>query len=120
MTNRHSAETLREYTENIRLLLNQDPKRYSVMVERQILFQLVPRLCGSRLELEKGIWELLILCLEGAAAPSVAYETSSYQRVVQTLKEQGLQLPFPEAAKTLLQILEILREFGVYPKPRSL
>ena len=62
------AEFLPEYLGNLRELLNSDLKRWRMIVERQVLTQVLPKLKGSRTSLEPGLWELLILCLDGVEA----------------------------------------------------
>ncbi|MBI3178729.1 MAG: hypothetical protein HYZ27_03665, partial [Deltaproteobacteria bacterium] len=116
------AKQLAEYATNVRALLASDYARWSVVVERQILSQLLRTLHGQRATLEPALWALLLLCLEGPAAAVPLLDDAAWEQA----KAAALQgrrwrgsggAAFPRAAKALAAALGDLRETGVYPRP---
>jgi len=117
------ADVLPEYLGNLRALLQSDMKRWRLVVERQVLTQILPRVSGSRASLESNLWELLVLCLDGAeaAAPDLNDERWEAAREAaadgQALLGDGAA-EFPRAAIGVAMLLAELREVGVYPPPK--
>ena len=119
-----SAASISEYLTNIRELLRLDPHKFGLMVERQVQRRLLPRLHGTRANLEPELWALLVFCLDGAeaAAPPLTDETlESAKGAAQagTSLTGEDQAAFPRAAHAVLETLDTVREAGVYPPPKG-
>lgn len=114
---------LASYVENLRALLSLNEPRYAVMVERQIQAQLLRRMNGTRAALEPGLWSLLVLCLDGHAAEVPALTEPLWERAqAASIARQSFDATrvarFPTAAAALVAALAVMREHGVYPKPK--
>jgi len=116
------AQQLPEYIDNLKVLLAQDNPMWPMVVERQILATLLPRLSGSRLTLEAPLWILLCLCLDGPTATPVPLCDTAWERVNHAARagqnsSGAAPARFPKAARGLTDALAILRETGVFPRP---
>lgn len=117
------SELVPEYLGNLRALLRSDMKRWRMVVERQVLSQLLPRVSGSRAALESPLWELLILCLDGveATAPELTdeqFEAARQAATDGTAYQAAGPAAFPRAAAGVAALISQLREVGVYPPPK--
>ena len=116
-----TARELPEYVDNLRALLRLDAGLWRVVVERQILATLLPRLAGNRAALETHLWALLIICLDGHEAPPPALTDAAWTKALGAAKTgQGFSTPaapFPRAAVGVAEALAALRETGVFPRP---
>lgn len=104
-----------EVTENLRTMLRMNPKRFGIMVERQVQFALLPRLEGPRATLEPPLWDLLALLLGGPEAVAPALDDSAIESA--TSQARDGQARFPKSAAAVANALEALREHGVLPPP---
>ena len=117
------ADLVPEYLENLRALLRSDMKRWRMVVERQVLSQLLPKVSGSRAALESPLWELLILCLDGVEATPPDLTDDGFEAAKQAAADGHAYLgegpaAFPRAAVGVAMLIAELREVGVYPPPR--
>lgn len=112
---------LEEAVDNLRAMLRLNPDRFSVMVQRQVQFALLPKLAGGRGELENPMWSLLVLLVDGHEAPIPALDESSWEQLHARATDEavGNEPTFPTAAKAVAQAFSALREFGHYPPPKS-
>ncbi len=112
-----------EYLDNLRALLAAGQPRFALMVERQVQFALLPHLAGTRAQLEPHLWQLLILCLDGPAADAPPCDETQWNRATTAAAaRQALSgatpARYPQAAQAVAATLGVLREFGVFPKPK--
>lgn len=111
---------LDEYIKQIRALLRLDPVRWSVIVERQIQYAVLPKIQGNRARLEPQLWELLFFCLDGHEAVIPPFNESLWQQIPQWLQQETgshaqHEAVYLAAAKTVFHVMTLLREHGVYP-----
>ena len=116
------ADGLAEYVDNLRALLRLDQARWSLVVERQVLSRVLPRLSGSRAKLESPLWSLLILCLDGHDAPTPELTEENWEKARQAAADsKAFSRPgravYPHAAVEVAMLMTVLREAGVYPPP---
>jgi len=113
---------LQEYLTNTKALLGLDHARWRVVVERQVQAQVLPNVKGTRVELEPQLWALLVLCLDGHLADVPELTEAGWERGVETARK-GSQLGgdgnacYPRAALAVVEVMEQLREAGIYPPP---
>lgn len=107
-----------EVTDNLRTMLRMNPKRFGIMVERQVQFALLPRLAGPRSTLEKPLWDLLALLIGGPDATAPALNESTIESV--STEARSGQARFPKSAAAVVDALETLREHGVLPPPMAM
>ncbi len=111
-----------EYIANMKELLSEKPELFRLMVERQIQVRLLPKVQGSRVELEPSLWALLVFCTEGheAAAPAMNDDIflQAQEAVAKGANLEGTKAVFPAAAVAVLKTLEVLREAGSFPPPK--
>lgn len=117
------AELVPEYLANVRALLRSDMRRWRMVVERQVLSQLLPKVAGSRAALEAPLWELLVLCLDGIEATAPELSDEAFEAAKQAAADGHAYLcdgpaEFPRAAVGVAMLLAELREVGVYPPPK--
>jgi hypothetical protein len=117
------ATELPEYVDNLRALLRLNYGLWRAVVERQILATLLPKLVGNRAKLEAPLWTLLIICLDGHEAPTPACADPAWEQALAAAKTgrgyatPAAAAPFPRAAAGVAEVLVILREVGVFPRP---
>jgi hypothetical protein len=114
---------LAEYLANVRALLRLDPARWRIVVEKQVQAHVLPHIAGTRAQLEPGLWELLILCLDGHEAAVPAMDETRWEAAREAARDgrdsagQG-PAAYPRAAiETALVMVEV-RETGIYPPPK--
>lgn len=118
-----STSGLSELVENLRALLSNNAARFGLMVERQVQFALLPKLEGTRPALEPHLWSLLVLLLDGHEAPVPAADEALWRRALEAA-QAGTTLAgdrparFPKAAVAIAGAAVVLREVGVYPRPK--
>jgi len=117
------AEQLPEYVENLRALLRNNEARYGLMVERQIQAQLLRKMTGLRASLELPLWALLVLCLDGYQAQVPPLDDATFVAASQaagasTSLGRAGPASYPQAARSLVNAMAVLRQYGVYPKPK--
>jgi hypothetical protein len=98
--------------------------RWRVVVERQVIAQVLPRLTGTRALLEPAVWELLVLCLDGPEAATPGLDEAQWAKAeLATTGGRALQTDepaaFPRAAAAVRGVLVALRQAGVYPPPKA-
>jgi hypothetical protein len=114
---------LDEYLDNLRALLRADPNRWRLVVERQVLARVLPQLRGPQASLEAGLWQLLLLCLDGHEAVTPPLEAALLERAAQaattgrTLAGTGPAV-YPRAGAAVAKALLQLREHGIFPPPK--
>jgi hypothetical protein len=112
-----------EYVDNVRALWRQDPVRWRVVIERQVLVQVLPRLQGTRALLEPDLWQLLVLCLDGPDTEAPPLDDGAFGRAEQAVAKGRALLEdrpaaFPRAATAVHGVLVTLRQAGLYPPPK--
>ena len=117
-----SADLINGYLENTQELLKKNRSLFSMMVERQIMSRLLPRVKGTRVQIEPSLWRLLMFCLDGLGDTIPPLDNESYERalqVAQSNQQWGTSEPivYPVAARAVVGILDVVREHGVYPEP---
>jgi hypothetical protein len=108
-----------DYLTNMRALLSANPSMFKMMVERQVMSRLLPKIKGTRHELEHPLWELLIFCLDGAQAKPPELSNEMYLKAQQAANtgytlEGEHTAHFPKAAFAVTKVLSTLRESGTY------
>ena len=117
-----APEEISGYLDNVKALLRLDAARWRMVVERQVLSQVLPKLSGNRAALEPQLWDLLIFCLDGHDGNAVGMDDERWEQA-RSCAAEGLALDterpaaFPRAAVEVAMVLTELRELGVYPPP---
>ncbi len=112
-----------EVTDNLRTMLRMNPKRFGIMVERQVQFALLPRAEGRRAALEMPLWELLVMLVEGHDSIAPPLTDSALEEWMECA-DAGLnhardgKAAYPKAAAAVATALRDLREYGVLPAPK--
>jgi len=111
-----------EYVGNLRQLLRLDYRRWRLVVDRQVLSQVLPKLKGTRAVLELHLWGLLVLCLNGHQADVPDLADEEWAKAVQAVNngksiDGDRSAEFLRAATGVLRVMATLRETGIYPAP---
>ena len=113
---------LREYLDNLRALLRTDEARWRIVVERQVQQQALPKVAGTRHDLEPLLWELLIFCLDGHEATPPALSDDSLETARAAAGDgRGFAIDkaaYPRAAVATTMTILLLREVGVLLPPK--
>lgn len=118
-----TAEIVREYIGNTKTLLGMNAARYGMLVERQVVFALLPKIQGQRAVLEPALWELLALLLDGHEGQVPALDDNAWAKAAEAATTGAAYshdgpARFPKAASAVAKALGELRDVGVYPKPK--
>ncbi len=117
---------LGEYLDNIKALLRSDESRWRIVVERQVQVQVLPNVTGVRADIERKLFELLILCLDGHEAvleggPALndeSWEAARHAASIGRSLSGEVEATHPRAAVAVALVIAEVRESGVYPPPK--
>lgn len=114
---------LTEYLQNTRALLHKNYSVFHLSIERQVQFQVLPRLVGNRASLEPHLWDLLVLCLDGHEVTAPPLQDTQWNLAKTAVAQQTALLSekratYPKAAAAVLKAIETLRAVGVLPPPK--
>lgn len=112
-----------EVTDNLRTMLRMNPKRFGIMVERQVQFALLPRVAGSRAALEPDLYALLVLLVDGhesSVPPPTEQAIDEWLECADSALNHTRdgRAAFPKAARAVADAIRALREHGVLPAPK--